>query len=142
MEDAWAELPSRPAIQHCRLEHSKSPGSRAVRPLTLGNPAEYPTAARSTCLDPYAIHKSSLKASRRQPSPAQRNHMHAPNALRAILSTGLAPQFTIGNLYRALRTQDCSECGSFGAYLHLLDCRRYYWLCVAEAINILPITRL
>ena len=40
---------------------------------------------------------------------------HAPNALRAILSTGLAPQFTINDLSTALRAQECFECGDFGA---------------------------
>lgn len=66
---------------------------------------------------------------------------HAPNALRAIIGTGLAPHFTIGHLSRALRAQDCSECGSFGAFLHLLDCRRFCWLCVVTAVDILPITQ-
>lgn len=66
---------------------------------------------------------------------------HAPNALREILGTGLAPHFTIDHLSRALRAQDCSECGSFGAYLHLLNCRRYCWLCVTEVIDIRPITK-
>ena len=64
---------------------------------------------------------------------------HAPNALRAILSTGVAPHFTIRHLSGALRAQKCCECGSFGAYLHLLDCRRYCWLCVAEVRNTLPL---
>ena len=66
---------------------------------------------------------------------------HAPNALRAILSTGLAPHFTIHHLSRALRAQDCLGCGSFGAYLYLLDCRRYCWLCLAEASDTFPISR-
>ena len=66
---------------------------------------------------------------------------HAPNALRAILSTGLAPHFTIHQLSTALRAQDCLGCGSFGAYLCLLECRRYCWLCLAEASDTLPISR-
>lgn len=66
---------------------------------------------------------------------------HAPNALRAMLSTGLAPHFTIHHLSRALRAQDCFLCGSFGACLYLLECRRYCWPCLAEAFDTLPVAR-
>ena len=65
---------------------------------------------------------------------------YAPNALRAMLSTGLAPHFTINHLYRALRAQECIECGLFGAYLYLLECRRYCWLCLTEASDALPVS--
>ena len=66
---------------------------------------------------------------------------HAPNALRAILSTGLASHFSIEDLYSALCWQGCFLCGSFGAYLYLLSCRRCCWLCLAEASDALPIPR-
>lgn len=66
---------------------------------------------------------------------------HAPNALRAILSTGLSPQFTINDLSTALRAQGCFSCGGFGTYLYLLECRRYCWLCVAEHPDIQPVSR-
>ena len=66
---------------------------------------------------------------------------HAPNALRAILSNGLAPQFTINDLSTALRAQECFDCGEFGTYLYLLECRRYCWLCLAEDSNIQPVSR-
>ncbi|CAF9942373.1 hypothetical protein IMSHALPRED_003644 [Imshaugia aleurites] len=74
--------------------------------------------------------------------PAHRDIVaHAPNALRAILSTGLASHFTIYDLYSALRSQECCMCGSFGAFLYLLSCRRCCWLCLAKASDILPISR-
>ena len=66
---------------------------------------------------------------------------YAPNALRAILSTGLASHFSIETLYSALRSQVCFMCGSFGAFLYLLSCRRCYWLCLAEAPEALPVSR-
>lgn len=65
---------------------------------------------------------------------------HAPNALRAILSTGLAPHFSIQHLSRALRAQECFQCGLFGSYLYLPDCRRCCWLCLAEASSTLPMS--
>lgn len=66
---------------------------------------------------------------------------HAPNALRAMLSPGLAPHFTIKHLSRALRTQDCFKCGSFGAYLYLLECRRSCWLCLAKSYDTVPLPK-
>lgn len=66
---------------------------------------------------------------------------HAPNALRAILSTGLSPQFTINDLSTALRAQECFDCGEFGTYLYLLECRRYCSLCLAEDPDIQPVPR-
>lgn len=66
---------------------------------------------------------------------------HAPNALRAILSTGLSRQFTINDLSTALRAEECFDCGEFGTYLYLLECRRYCSLCLAEDPNIQPVPR-
>ena len=67
--------------------------------------------------------------------------VHAPHALRAILSTGMAPSFTPSQLSDALRSQECCLCGSFGGFLFLLDCRRCCGLCLAEAPELLPIQR-
>lgn len=67
--------------------------------------------------------------------------VHAPNALRAILSTGLASYFSIDELYSALRSEGCFLCGSFGAFLYLLSCRRCCYICLAEEPDALPISR-
>ena len=64
---------------------------------------------------------------------------HVPNALRALLSIELAPRFTLLQLCRELRAQKCFICGSFGAYLYLLQCRRCCLVCLTGAFNVLPI---
>lgn len=66
---------------------------------------------------------------------------HAPNALRAMLGTGLASDFEIDDLHRALRSEECFQCGSFGSFLYLLSCRRCCYVCLAKASDILPISR-
>ncbi len=66
---------------------------------------------------------------------------HAPNALRAMLSTGMASYFSIDNLYSALRSQGCFLCGSFGPLLYLFSCSRCCWRCLAEASDVLPVSR-
>ena len=67
--------------------------------------------------------------------------MDAPNALRAMLSTGLASDFGIDDLHRALRSEECFQCGSFGSFLYLLSCRRCCYPCLAKAPDTLPISR-
>ena len=67
---------------------------------------------------------------------------HAPNALRALLSTHAAPFFTASDLYQALRAQDCFWCGdNFGTHLYLLECRRCCWKCLTSARDLLPIAK-
>ena len=66
---------------------------------------------------------------------------HAPNALRAMLGTGLASHFGIEDLHRALRSEECFQCGSFGPFLYLLSCRRCCYVCLARAPDTLPISR-
>lgn len=66
---------------------------------------------------------------------------HAPNALRALLSTQSAQYFTAIDLYNALRAQDCFLCGHFGAFLYLLTCRRCCWRCLTTAPDLLPISK-
>ncbi|KAM0794796.1 hypothetical protein BDR22DRAFT_814538 [Usnea florida] len=66
---------------------------------------------------------------------------HAPNALRAMLGTGLASNFGIDDLYRALRSEECFLCGCFGPFLYLLSCRRCCYGCLAKAPDTLPISR-
>ena len=64
---------------------------------------------------------------------------NAPNALRALLSTGAANYFTILDLYGALRAQDCFLCNRFGAFLYLLECRRCCWHCLTHVKDLLPV---
>ena len=66
---------------------------------------------------------------------------HAPNALRAMLGTGLASDFGIDDLHRALRSDKCFQCDSFGSFLYLLSCRRCCYVCLAKASDTLPISR-
>ena len=65
---------------------------------------------------------------------------HSPDALRALLSTQVAQYFTVNDLYGALRDQNCFVCGSFGAFLYLLECRRCCWKCLSSAQDLLPIS--
>ena len=66
---------------------------------------------------------------------------HAPNALRALLSTGAAHYFTVIDLYNALREHECFLCGNFGAFLYLLECHRYCWRCISSVQHLLPISK-
>ena len=65
----------------------------------------------------------------------------APNALRAMLGTGLASNFGIDDLHGALRSEECFQCGSFGSFLYLLSCRRCCYVCLANSFDTLPISR-
>lgn len=51
-----AELPSRPAISHCRHKHSKSRSSRAAGSLAFEDLIERSTAARSIRVDTWATY--------------------------------------------------------------------------------------
>lgn len=64
---------------------------------------------------------------------------HAPNALRALLSTNMALYFTTTNLFRALSKQDCFICGEFGPFLDLFTCQRCCLNCVINSKALLSI---
>ena len=66
---------------------------------------------------------------------------HAPNALRALLSTGTARYFTAIDLQNALRAQKCLLCNHFGTFLYLLECRRCCWQCLSSSEDLLPIAK-
>lgn len=52
---------------------------------------------------------------------------HAPGVIRAALSIQIAPWLSCRTLYCDLRTQACSYCGDFGAFLYLFTgCRVCY----------------
>lgn len=57
---------------------------------------------------------------------------HSPNALRALISTQTAIQFTARDIFRTLCTEACFNCGKFGPFLDLLSGERYCQICVAE----------
>lgn len=66
---------------------------------------------------------------------------HAPNALRALLSTGATRYFTAIDLQNALRSQECFLCSRFGAFLYLLECRRCCWQCLIGSRSLMPISK-
>lgn len=67
---------------------------------------------------------------------------HAPDALRALLSTGATRYFTAIDLQNALRSQTCFLCRRrFGAFLYLLECRRCCWHCLVNSHHLMPIAK-
>ena len=65
---------------------------------------------------------------------------HAPNALRAFLSTNMAVQLTSTNLFDTLCTQACFCCGQFGPMLDLFTCNRCCTPCASDSNDLLSIT--
>lgn len=65
---------------------------------------------------------------------------HAPDALRALLSTHTAVHFTAQDIFKALCTQTCFGCGKFGPFLDMFTGYRYCITCVAYSDNLLSIT--
>ena len=66
---------------------------------------------------------------------------HAPDALRALLSTGATRYFTAVDLQNALRSQECFQCSRFGPFLYLLECRRCCWQCLISSQSLMPISK-
>jgi hypothetical protein len=58
---------------------------------------------------------------------------HALGALCAVLRTGLAPRFTIRDLYTMLSTQNCLLCGNFGGFVFLPSFTRCCFACIKSA---------
>jgi hypothetical protein len=65
---------------------------------------------------------------------------HAPDALRALLSTHMAVHFIAQDIFEALCTQACFGCGQFGPFLDMFTGHRYCITCVAYSDNLLSIT--
>jgi hypothetical protein len=65
---------------------------------------------------------------------------HAPDALRALLSTHMAVHFTAQDIFEALCTQACFGCGQFGPFLDMFTSHRYCITCVIYSDNLLSIT--
>ena len=58
---------------------------------------------------------------------------HSPQLIRALLSTGLAPWFSVSTIYESvLRKSRCTHCGDFGLFVYLLTCSRICNLCMAR----------
>lgn len=64
----------------------------------------------------------------------------APNALRALLSVGLAAHFSCEQLYRAVSTPNCLLCGSFDVFLYLLKCIRVCFNCLSRREDCLTLS--
>ncbi len=64
---------------------------------------------------------------------------HAPNALRALLSTNMAVCFTAQDIFKALCMQDCFICGQFGPFLDLFSAQRCCVTCIAYSDALLSI---
>ena len=58
------------------------------------------------------------------------------NALRGALSIGIGQWITCNDLFTALCTAECKECGDFGGYLFLLTCTRVCFLCFTRTKTI------
>lgn len=56
----------------------------------------------------------------------------APEALLALGRTGLAHWYPVERLHSTLRSQQCTACTAYGAYLFLPTCKRCCWQCLSE----------
>ena len=66
---------------------------------------------------------------------------HAPKLLRSFLTTGVAPWFSVADVYGSiLTTSACRLCGDFGPYAYLLDCSRVCYRCFTENAYYEPAT--
>lgn len=54
---------------------------------------------------------------------------HAPSNIRAALSLEVASAYSCKDLRTVLHKAECSHCGKFGAFLHLLTCERLCYQC-------------
>lgn len=65
---------------------------------------------------------------------------HALNgALRGALRIGMGQWITCNDLFTALCTAECKECGDYAGYLFLLTCTRVCFLCFTRHQNYLPL---
>ena len=139
--------------QNCPLTQTssiRSPiGSNIADLQPLGQLDSLPLEVLQYVLQQLDLHTLTLMQSLNQRSKLLVNSLpqyrdvvaHAPNALRAMLSTGLASFFSKDVLCSTFRSRECFLCGSFGPLLYLLACRRCCWLCLAEASDALPVSR-
>lgn len=60
---------------------------------------------------------------------------YAANALRALSQTELITAFSAVHLFKVLRTDRCTGCQQFGAYLFLLTCSRCCFNCLEKDVR-------
>lgn len=72
--------------------------------------------------------------------PYKSVRQHAPELLRAVLSTQVAGHNTAVDLYNVLLTQNCRYCGDFGTFIYIFTCVRVCCLCTSEEMDMLPLT--
>ncbi|KAI1046144.1 hypothetical protein LB505_008939 [Fusarium chuoi] len=58
---------------------------------------------------------------------------HGMEGFRGMLRAGLATHYTFGDMYRALTTETCSFCKSFGGFLYLPTAGRCCFGCIENA---------
>ncbi len=68
-------------------------------------------------------------------------YSHAPDVLRAMLSTHSARHFDLWLVSRELRAEYCYLCGDFGPFFLLPGCARCCWLCLGKAEDTLPVSK-
>lgn len=66
--------------------------------------------------------------------------LHAPHALRGILSIETGRWITCRTLYEKLCLAKCETCSDFGGYLYLVTCKRVCFLCLSQDRLYLPVT--
>lgn len=67
---------------------------------------------------------------------------HAHYALRGILAIETGRFITCTDLFEAICTAECQQCGEFGGYLYLITCRRVCFNCLSNHWRFLPLSRL
>lgn len=65
---------------------------------------------------------------------------YVPDALRALLSTGMAIHFNTQDIINALSTQACAGCGQYATLLDLFTASRFCISCVGQSPDTLSIT--
>ncbi|KAH8733112.1 hypothetical protein GQ44DRAFT_781942 [Phaeosphaeriaceae sp. PMI808] len=63
---------------------------------------------------------------------------YAPNTLMGIQNIKTGSWITCRRLYEKLCTPECSDCGNFGGYLHLIACNRLCSPCLSWELDRIP----
>ncbi|PPR02901.1 hypothetical protein CVT26_009749 [Gymnopilus dilepis] len=64
----------------------------------------------------------------------------APHIGATLVRTGVAPHFTVEEVFWILTHPACRVCGNFGMYLWILDLERCCFTCLKEDPNLMPMT--
>ena len=93
-----------------------------------------------TLTDLRAVHRRAMQVVDSLPLYRQ-IYTHAPDVLRAMLSTKVARHFKLWSVSWELIHEDCYLCGAFGSFFFLPGCARCCWFCLTEHEDTLPISR-